>query len=284
MEGRIIKQISNDYTVLSDQLYVCKSRGKFRNLKITPLVGDLVTFDEKNHYILDVKERKNYLIRPSIANVDYAFIITSLKDPDFDSYLLDKLLVTIEFHNIVPILIFTKWDLLKDPEEMEKILSFYKKMGYQCFKNTQIEEIRFLFSNKITVFTGQSGAGKSTLLNHLDPALQLKTDDISYALGRGKHTTRHTELLPIGGGYVADTPGFSSIHLEEMTILDIRDQFKDFVIYQGECKYHDCMHDKEDGCKIKEMVKQGYILKSRYENYLTFLKEKRNEKVKYKRS
>ena len=276
MQGRIVKQISNDYTVFSDgKIYVCKSRGKFRNLKITPLVGDLVEFNPEDCYILNVLERKNELIRPSVSNIDQVFIVTSVKRPDFSTVLLDKLLMVVEYHNIVPVLVFTKIDLLDKEElqEFEQYKKYYEKIGYSCFKNTEVDEIKKLFLEKITVFTGQSGAGKSTLLNKIDSRLHLETNEISDALGRGKHTTRHTELLFIEDGWVADTPGFSSLSLQTMTPIEIRDNFVDFNLFRDECKYRDCMHDKEDNCIIKEKVDEGFLLKSRYENYLKFIHE-----------
>lgn len=281
MTGRIIKQISNDYTVLAeDNEYLCKARGKFRNLKQTPLVGDLVEFDVENKYIMKLYPRKNELVRPSIANVDQAIIITSTKHPDFSTNLLDKLLVVVEYHSIKPIIIFTKLDLLTDVErvEIDTYISYYKKIGYTCYLNTELEAIKSIFKNKMSVFTGQSGAGKSTLLNHLDLTLHIETNEISEALGRGKHTTRHTELLSILGGMVADTPGFSQIDLSEMSKLDIRDNFKDFNLYRDACKYKDCLHDLEDHCMIKEKVEEGSILKDRYTNYLKFIKECKSEK------
>lgn len=277
MTGKIIKCISNDYTVLAnDQTYLCKSRGLFRKLKITPLVGDEVEFDAKQHYILDIFPRKNELVRPPVANIDQAFLITSVKHPDFSSNLLDKLITIIEYHAILPILCFTKLDLLDEQEkiEIEKIMKYYQTIGYQVYTKDQVNEIRACFDGKISVFTGQTGAGKSTLLNQLDSTLDIKTGEISLALGRGKHTTRHTELLTIAGsdGYVADTPGFSAVSFDHMDPADIRDQFVEFNQYREECKYKDCMHDKEDHCKVKEKVLDGTILKSRYENYLKFIR------------
>lgn len=274
MIGRIVKLISNDYTVKTDdlKLYTCKARGKFRNDRIKPLVGDIVEFDSKNNYIMKILNRKNELVRPPISNIDQAFIITSVKDPDFSSNLLDKLLVVIQFNNIKPIICFTKLDLLDDLEEINKIMDYYKNIGYTVLKNTDLNEIKKLFENKITIFTGQSGAGKSTLLNKIDSNLNIKTDQISYALGRGKHTTRHVELLNICGGLVADTPGFSSLDLNEMTNLDIKDNFIEFDNYNDLCKYRDCMHDKEDECGVKDAVKSKKIMKSRYDNYLKFIK------------
>ena len=276
MRGKIIKLISNDYTVLSnDKEYVCKSRGKFRNLKISPLVGDEVIFDENNNYILEVLPRQNALLRPPVANIDQAVIITSVKHPDFSSNLLDKLLTIIEFNNIKPIICFTKLDLLSDIEkkEMDRVIAYYNKI-YDVYLNTEIDRIKQIFANKITVFTGQSGAGKSTLLNRLDSNLNIKTNDISYVLGRGKHTTRHVELLPIYNGLVADTPGFSAVDFNDMCNSDIRDNFIEFIRYREECKYKDCMHNKEDDCAIKKEVVNGNILKSRYDNYINFINKR----------
>lgn len=272
MQGKIIKNISNDYTVLTNnKLYVCKSRGKFRNLNITPLVGDIVEFDEINNYILDIKPRKNELLRPPVSNIDQAVIITSVKDPNLDLNLLDKLIAIIEFHNIKPIICFTKLDLLEKVEEINNIIDYYKKIGYQVFINTDLENIRKIFKDKITVFTGQSGAGKSTLMNNIDTSLNIKTNQISYALGRGKHTTRHVELISLYDGLVADTPGFSSLNFYDMKASDIRDNFIEFENYKEHCKYRDCMHNKEDECAVKDAIKNNEILKSRYENYIHFI-------------
>jgi ribosome small subunit-dependent GTPase A len=277
MVGRIIKQISNDYTVVTkeNKEYICKPRGKFRQLKETPLVGDMVEFDEINNYLLKILPRKNELMRPSIANVDQAIIIASLKDPDFSTNLLDKLLVIIEYNNIKPIIIFSKHDLLDKNEfnEMMEYIAYYKKIGYTCFLNDDLLKISKIFKNQMSVFTGQSGAGKSTLLNNLDKNLNIKTNEISKALGRGKHTTRHTELINMNGGLVADTPGFSSLTFDNMNNHDIRDNFIDFNLYRDECKYKDCLHNKEDKCIIKDKVEDGSILKSRYENYIKFINE-----------
>lgn len=276
MIGKIIKNISNDYTVLANNnLYVCKSRGKFRNLNITPLVGDNVIFDEKNKYILEIQPRKNFLVRPPVANIDNCVIVTSLKEPDFSSNLLDKLLTIVEFNNIKPIICFTKLDKLTESEVLEytNLKKYYESIGYLVFNNNETEKIKKIFKDKITVFTGQSGAGKSTLLNRLDKNLNLKTNEISLSLNRGKHTTRHVELLQIFDGLVADTPGFSAITFNEMSASDIRDNFIEFNLYRHNCEYKDCMHNSEINCEIKNQVLKGNILKSRYENYLKFIKE-----------
>lgn len=275
MQGKIVKQISNDYTVkCSAGLFVCKARGKFRKLGLSPIVGDEVIFDENDRYILDILPRTNELHRPVIANVDIAFIITSLKSPDFSSNLLDKFLVICEYNRVTPVIIFTKADLLSNEEftNMKPIIDYYKKIGYGVYMNDDITNIKKIFSKKVCVFTGQSGAGKSTLLNKIKPDLNLKTGEISLALNRGKHTTRHTELIDLCGGLVADTPGFSALEFTGMSKEDIRDNFTEFNLYRDKCQFRDCFHIHEKRCMVKEKVLDGTILKSRYENYINFLK------------
>ena len=272
MQGRIIKNISNDYTVdTGSNQYICKPRGKFRIEGNTPLVGDIVTFDEQNNYILDIQKRKNELIRPSIANIDMAIVVTSVKKPNFDTTLLDKNLTIIAYNNITPIIYLTKLDLLNHEEtnEIEKYIKYYQKIGYIVITN--VSDLLKTIENKTVVLTGQSGAGKSTLLNKIDPKLELNTDEISLALGRGKHTTRHTELYHIGNTYIADTPGFSKIDFIGMNPIDIRDNMKEMFDNLEYCKYDDCMHVKEDGCKVIELVNNNEILKSRYDNYRSFI-------------
>ena len=186
MEGIIIKNESNNYTVRTSKgINICKPRGKFRLDKITPLVGDDVIIDEDNNYILDIKPRKNSLIRPQIANVDIALIVTSVKEPNFDCNLLDKLLTIISYNNIEPVICLTKLDLLNNIErkEIDKIMDYYQKIGYIVTNNERIKEIKKIIKNKVIVFAGQSGSGKSSLLNKLDKNLSLETNEISKALG-----------------------------------------------------------------------------------------------------
>ena len=273
--GRIIKQVSNDYTVeIDNELIVCKPRGKFRKMELSPLVGDFVEIDYDNKYILEIKKRKNELIRPKIANVDYALIVTSVQIPEFSSNLLDKLLVNIEYNNIEPIICFTKMDIIDESKQKEigEYIDYYRKIGYRVYINTD-DSLKDIFEGKVTVLTGQSGAGKSTLLNMLDRSLKLETNEVSIALGRGRHTTRHTELMSVRGGYIADTPGFSSLDFGQMTEADIRDNFIEFNKYRHNCEYADCMHVNEENCEIKKMVAENEILKSRYDNYLKFIKK-----------
>jgi len=275
MEGRIIKNISNDYVVkVNDNLYTCKPRGKFRKDNLVPLVGDIVDIDTENNYILEIKKRKNSLVRPSVSNVDKAIIVTSVK-PKLDTNLLDKLLVVASYNNIEPVICFTKLDLLNEEEinEINKIISYYEKVGYMVVVNTDIDKIKSILDNSLSVFVGQSGSGKSTLLNVLDSNLELKTNEISKALGRGKHTTRHVELYSVYGGLVVDTPRFSALDLSMLTNFEIRDNTKEMFDNLDKCKYRDCLHFKEDGCFVKKQVEDDNILSSRYVNYISFLKK-----------
>mgnify|MGYP001420404419 FL=1 len=277
MIGRIIKIVSNDYTVKCEDgnTYICKARGVFRNKKITPLVGDFVKITKEKNLIEEIMERKNELIRPPVSNIDIALVVTSAKEPDFSSNLLDKMIDIIEFNNIMPVICISKYDLLDNTEEMDKIIEYYKKIGYKVFINTQIEDIKKIFKDNVTILTGQTGVGKSSLINKLEKSMDLKTGEISKALGRGKHTTRHTELFELFDGYVADTPGFSSLNFIGMNKEDIRDNFIEFNEYKDKCKYRDCMHINEDDCEIKRRVSNNEILKSRYDNYVKFILEKR---------
>ena len=272
MVGKVIKLISNKWTVqVEEHYYECSSIGKFKYLKVSPLVGDVVEIDINNKVITTIYPRKNELVRPPIANVDQAIILTSCKEPDLSSNLLDKMLVIIEYNNVKPIICFTKYDLLKDTKEIDEIINYYKKVGYEVYINSDVEKIKSVFKGKITVLTGQTGVGKSSLLNSLKKDLNLPTGEISKALGRGRHTTRHVELLEIEDGLVADTPGFSSLDFIGMDKNDIKDNFVEFYENQDKCKYKDCLHLKEDGCYIKKMVEEGKIRSTRYDNYKKFI-------------
>ncbi len=272
MLGRIIKLISNRWTVESDGItFDCSSIGKFRYQKVSPLVGDIVEFDEKDNIIKKILPRKNELIRPPIANIDQALILVSCVEPNFSSNLLDKMLVVIEYNNVKPVICFTKYDLLKDTTEIDEIITYYKSIGYNVYINDDIDNIKKILSDKVSVLTGQTGVGKSSLLNKLKTDLNLATGEISKALGRGRHTTRHVELLKIGNGLVADTPGFSSLDFIGMDKNHIKDNFIEFYANQDKCKYKDCVHLKEDGCYIKELVSNGKIRNTRYENYKKFI-------------
>ena len=275
MKGQIVKIHSDlHYVQVEKDIYPCKCRGIFRKEKILPLVGDYVEFDSKKLVVENVLPRKNEFRRPKVSNIDQAVIVTSCKSPDFSANLLDKLLVVLEYHHMKPIICFTKKDLLTKAEkkEIKQIKKYYEKIGYTVLWNTNISKIKRLFKNKTTVFTGQTGAGKSSLLNKLNKNLKLETGEISKALGRGKHTTRHVELIELFKGKVLDTPGFSSIDFSNMKDTDIRDSFIEFKKYA--CPFQDCMHLKEKECSVKEAVKKGNILMSRYQDYQNFVSRK----------
>lgn len=275
MKGQIVKILSNLYFVnVNGKVYDCHSRGKFRNDNITPTVGDYVIVDLENKYIMDILPRKNTLIRPFVSNIDQGLIVTSVKKPDFSTNLLDKLLVVMEYNNVKPIICLTKYDLLSKNEkkEINKYIKYYKKIGYKVFINNKLFLIKKIFKGKTTVFTGQTGAGKSTLLNKLDKRLNLETGEISIALGRGKHTTRHVELLELFKGKLLDTPGFSSIDFNDLSNDDIKKAFIEFNHYN--CKYKDCSHTNEKECEVIKATKKDNLLEERHSNYLKFLQRK----------
>lgn len=274
MQGQIVKIVSDlHYVSYNGSLYPCKCRGIFRKEHITPLVGDYVLFSIEKNLIEEILPRKNEFNRPKVSNIDQAFIITSLVRPDFSLNLLDKLLVTMELHNVEAIICITKEDLVNE-EELKKfyeVLDYYKRIGYKVVSNKDIDTIKELIKDKTSVFTGQTGAGKSTLLNKLNPDWELETGEISIALGRGKHTTRVVELFELYGGKMMDTPGFSALDFYGYSKQDIRDAFIEFSDYP--CPFKDCMHTKEEECAVKREVLDNNILESRYLNYLSFIEE-----------
>lgn len=274
MQGRITKQISNQYTVtVKKEEYVCNARGKFRNLKLSPVVGDIVEFDANELIINEILPRKNILSRPTVANIDYALIVTSLKKPDLSYTLLDKLLTLIIANNIKPIIILTKLDLLnkKELKEYAPAFKYYESLGIKVITNKKLNKLKKILRNQTVVLTGQTGAGKSTILNKLNKNLKIETKPISEALNRGVHTTRHTEIYEINKIYFVDTPGFSSLDISNLTKEELKEAFLEFR--NKECKYVSCMHNNEFGCKVKEDLEKGLILPSRYINYIRFLKE-----------
>ena len=273
MQGRITKQISNQYTVEVDgEKIVCNARGKFKNMGLSPVVGDIVEVDADNKTIEKINTRKNKLDRPVVANVDSALIVTSLKKPDLSLNLLDKLLTIVLSNNIEPIIILTKIDLVnkKDLKEYKKIFNYYENLGIKVIPNTKLHKLKRTIKEKVVVLTGQTGAGKSTMLNKLDKSLNIETKPISEALNRGVHTTRHTELYKIGKMYMVDTPGFSALDINILDVNKLQETFKEFKKYS--CMYKDCTHNNESGCGVKKAVENGLILKSRYDNYINLLK------------
>jgi ribosome biogenesis GTPase len=286
-EGLIIKLIGGLYTVLDNEnnTYELKARGKFRHINKSPKVGDRVLYDED--FIKDIKKRKNNLERPPVCNIDQAILINSAKEPNFSFNLLDRFLMLIENEDITPVIVVTKIDLLSKDEYiiLRKKISYYEnyyKVVYLSSKTKEnIENLYHLFDGKISVFAGQTGAGKSSLLNALNPNFNLETNEISKALGRGKHTTRHSELLPVLGGLVADTPGFSKLDFFDIDIDNVPINFVDFFELSNQCKFRGCTHINEPKCKVKEEVENGNILPSRYFNYKIIHDEIKNQKIKY---
>ena len=261
MQVRVIKLISNKWTVeANNKYYECSSIGKFRYQKISPVVGDMVDFDLEKCIITNILPRKNELIRPPIANIDEAVILVSCKEPNFSSNLLDKMLANVIYEKIEPIICFTKTDLLsfKEKKELKKIMKYYEKIGIKVTNNKKLSKLTKMIAHKIVVLTGQTGAGKSTLLNKLNPNLNLETNEISKALGRGKHTTRHVELFKYKTSLIADTPGFSALELNKIPKKELKNTFIEFNL---NCEYKDCNHQNEKKCEVKKMVNSGKILK-----------------------
>ena len=279
MKGQIIRLISNQYRVIleNNEIVDCIARGKIR-LGLSPVAGDIVevaTLVDK-FGIEKIYPRKNYLKRPPIANVDQAIIVMSAVEPDFSMTLVDQLIFLISYADIMPTILISKMDLVKDHTKIEQIVNDYQKGGYRVittgkdFENT--DELLEVLSNKITVLAGQSGVGKSSFLNRLNPDFALITQEISQALGRGKHTTRHVELHHIGDGWVADTPGFSKLDFSVLDKEGLSRVIIDFLPYQGKCRFRDCLHDQEPGCAIKEAINKGEISKMRYLHYVECLR------------
>lgn len=290
-EGKIVKALSGFYYVLTadGEITQCRGRGVFRKNKITPLVGDSVVFQAENDlegYIMEVLPRKNELVRPPIANIDQAILVFSAMEPEFSTVLLDRFLVLIESKGVSPLICISKMDLLDEDAKLIKFADYYRSIGYEVLLTStmepeQLKEILPYLKDKTSVIAGQSGVGKSSLLNVLRPELELKTDNISSHLGRGKHTTRHVELMEINHGFVADTPGFSSLEFLEMEAEDVKECFPEFVEKSHDCKYRGCTHLKEPKCAVKEAVENEEIASYRYKHYVSFVEEIKDRKPRY---
>lgn len=290
--GQIRKALSGFYYVFDDgQVIQTRGRGVFRKRGITPLVGDFVTYEVEGNNdgtIMEIEERKNELVRPPISNVDQAILVFSVKEPNFNTILLDRFLVVLESFHVQPVILLTKMDLLEE-DEVAAIQSYqkqYEAIGYDVmttFKDDSslLDKITPLLANRTTVLAGQSGVGKSTLLNTLMPELDLKTGIISEHLGRGKHTTRHVELIEVAGGLVADTPGFSSFDFDTIEKEELTGCFPEIQRTSEACKFRGCLHVKEPKCAVKDAVESGEIEASRYEHYLQFLQEIIDRKPRY---
>ncbi len=275
--GTIIKSIGGLYTVKSfDGMLECKARGKFRKDNVSPVVGDSV--EVSNGVIEKILPRKNYIIRPPLANLDIMVFVTSMVKPSPNLTLLDKFIAICEFKGITPIVALTKVDLAS----YQNVYNIYSKVGIEVFvidydTPKVVENLKEKLANKISAFTGNSGVGKSTLLNAIDSSLNIPTGEISEKLGRGRHTTRHAELYPLdNGGLIADTPGFSTFETNKYDIIKkerLAECFREFTPYLGKCKFNDCSHTKEKGCAILEAVQSGEVSQSRHNSYCEMFEE-----------
>lgn len=283
-QGIIIKGIGGFYYVKSNnEIYECKARGKFRNKKITPLVGDqvMINYDELTEQgsIEEILDRSVELIRPPVANINQAVIVFAIKNPEPNMVLLDKILVMAEFYHIDIVLCFNKVDLASE-EDMDYLRDRYKHTGYKViFCSTKqdigLKDIKDVLKDKVTVFAGPSGVGKSSLLNTVQDGLELQTGELSTKIKRGKHTTRHSELLELEeGGYVVDSPGFTSLNLEFIEKEDLCHLFPEFEDYIDDCRFNNCMHINEPSCGVKDALDSGKISKDRYASYIYFINEK----------
>ncbi|KFI04740.1 GTPase RsgA [Bacillus sp. BSC154] len=296
-EGKIIKALSGFYYVLdesedSEKVIQCRGRGIFRKNKITPLVGDYVVYqaeNDKEGYLLEIKERTNELIRPPICNVDQAVLVFSAVQPSFSTALLDRFLVLVEANDIQPIICITKMDLIEDQDTQDAIQAYaedYRNIGYDVYLTSSkdqdsLADIIPHFQDKTTVFAGQSGVGKSSLLNAISPDLGLRTNEISEHLGRGKHTTRHVELIHTSGGLVADTPGFSSLEFTDIEEEELGYTFPEMREKSSSCKFRGCLHLKEPKCAVKQAVEDGELKQYRYDHYVEFMTEIKDRKPRY---
>ena len=290
MQGKIIKGIAGFYYVYVENkgIYECKAKGIFRKDNRKPLVGDNVeieVLDEqgKEGSVTAILPRKNSLIRPAVANVDQAFVIFAMENPKPNFMLLDRFLIMMEKENVPAVICFNKKDLATE-EELEFLYETYKSCGYQVilsstFNGEGLEEIREILKGKTTVVAGPSGVGKSSITNALQENVQMETGEISKKLKRGKHTTRHSQVIPVGKDtYLMDTPGFSSLYLTDIEEQKLKDYFPEFREYEDQCRFQGCRHIHEPGCAVKEALNNHKISSLRYEDYLGLheeIKEKR---------
>ena len=297
MQGKIIKGVGGFYYIhLPDnRIFECKAKGVFRNQNIKPTVGDNVLMDIIDEQaltgnIVDILPRENSLIRPMVSNVDQAVIIFALSDPKPNFNLLDRFLIMMDRQDVKTIICFNKADLVHY-EEADKLKIIYEACGYDVIitstyskasldsKECGVEALQSLIKGKTTVFAGPSGVGKSSLLNALNPNANAQTGSISEKIKRGKHTTRHSELIWVGEDtYIMDTPGFSSLFVEKMECEDLKEYYSEFVRYQKDCRFNGCVHINEPDCGVKNALEAGEISSLRYENYKQLYDELKNKK------
>ena len=290
MQGKIIKGIAGFYYIYAEDgnIYECKAKGIFRKDNFKPLVGDNVEItvlneEEKEGSVTSILPRRNSLIRPAVANVDQAFLIFAMENPKPNFLLLDRFLIMMKQQEIPAVICFNKKDV-GEKEEMEKLYEIYTGCGYRVvlsstYEGEGMDEIHEILKGKTTVVAGPSGVGKSSITNCMQGEVQMETGEISKKLKRGKHTTRHSQVIPVEKNtFLVDTPGFSSLYLIDMKEEELRDYFPEFVMYEPQCRFQGCMHIHEPGCAVKEALSEGKISQQRYDNYLALyeeLKEKR---------
>ena len=293
MQGKIIKGIAGFYYVQTKcGIYECKAKGSFRNKKLKPFVGDNVEItvldeEKKKGNMEEILERKNFLIRPAVANVDQTLVIFAAAKPDPNLNLLDRFLIMMEQKDVPVILVFNKTDVA-EPSKLEEYAKIYENCGYQVLRVSALEEegiseIKDVLKGKTSTVAGPSGVGKSSIINLLQSDIHMETGNISEKIERGKHTTRHSELIAIAEDtYIFDTPGFSSLYVTDMEKEELKSYFPEFAPYEDECKFLGCVHVNEPVCGVKEALKEGKISQSRYDNYKLLYEElKENEKRKY---
>lgn len=290
MQGKIIKGIAGFYYIYAEDsnVYECKAKGIFRKDNFKPLVGDNVEItvlneEEKEGSVTSILPRRNSLIRPAVANVDQAFLIFAMENPKPNFLLLDRFLIMMKQQEIPAVICFNKKDV-GEKEEMEKLYEIYTGCGYRVvlsstYEGEGMDEIHEILKGKTTVVAGPSGVGKSSITNCMQGEVQMETGEISKKLKRGKHTTRHSQVIPVEKNtFLVDTPGFSSLYLTDMKEEELRDYFPEFVMYELQCRFQGCMHIHEPGCAVKKALSEGKISQQRYDNYLALyeeLKEKR---------
>ncbi|MEK4275258.1 MULTISPECIES: ribosome small subunit-dependent GTPase A [unclassified Paenibacillus] len=300
-EGIIVKALSGYYYVMpvedngvpsvEGSAVQCRARGIFRKRGTSPLVGDRVSYmltENGEGTVDEIRKRETELIRPPVANVSLAVLVFSVKEPDMNLNLLDKFLVHIEQAGLDALIVLTKLDLADSAKDtVAEVKALYEQVGYEVISTSSrtgegSELLRDRLAGKISVFSGQSGVGKSSMLNALMPGLTLETNAISMRLGRGKHTTRHVELIPLdNGGFVADTPGFSQLDFLEIGVEELSTCFREFAQFADQCKFRGCTHTHEPGCRVLAAKEEGLISESRYQHYVLFLTEMKDKKRRY---
>lgn len=287
MKGTIIKGIGGFYYIKTTEgTFECKARGRFRYNELTPIVGDNVEISVKDGkgVIETIFERKSELLRPTVANITQAFVVFAIKNPELNLELLNKFLVLCEYNNIKAIICLNKIDLCLE-KEFTSVKNTMNNLGYEVLlinakEGYGIEKLKERLRNNITVLCGPSGAGKSTLINKLCGKKYMETGEISEKVGRGKHTTRHSELIDLNDGLLVDTPGFSTLELDFLSEEELQHCFPEFRTYLSKCKFSSCLHYKEPNCAIKKAVEDGEINKMRYEFYVKTLKEIQSRRKK----